>query len=153
MSKVANQTQIKRITRDLQECRDNDIHIEQNADNIAKITCVLIGPPDSPYSQGIYKLDVTFPPTYPFAAPIMTFKTKMYHPNISESGNICLDILKDKWSAALSFHKILLSIQSLLTDPNPDSPLNGEAARLYKTDRKAYDKTVEEYAAKYANGL
>jgi ubiquitin-conjugating enzyme E2 D/E len=152
MYKASSQTLIKRITKDMEECAQNNIHVERDENNIAHITCVLLGPQDSEYEEGIYKLDVVFPAQYPFSAPSMKFTTKMFHPNISEDGRICLDILKDKWSPALSFYKILLSLQSLLTDPNADSPLNGTAAQLYKTDKKAYAAKVKEYVRQFASG-
>ena len=83
----------------------------------------LMGPTDSPYEGGVFMMDIKFPADYPFKPPKVTFETKIYHPNINSSGGICLDILKDQWSPALTISKVLLSICSLLTDPNPDDPL------------------------------
>ena len=73
----------------------------------------------SPYSGGVYFLDIHFPPDYPFKPPKLTFRTRIYHCNINSNGQICLDILKDQWSPALTISKVLLSICSLLTDANP----------------------------------
>ena len=67
---------------------------------------------------------------YPFKAPLVKFETGCFHPNVDQYGNICLDILKDKWSAAYSVRTVLLSIQSLLGEPNNDSPLNAYAAKV-----------------------
>jgi ubiquitin-conjugating enzyme E2 N len=71
------------------------------------------------------------------APPKVVFNTKIYHPNIDNLGRICLDILKDKWSPALQIRAVLLSIQALLSSPNPDDPLNNEAATLWKTDENS----------------
>ncbi|KAK4386862.1 Ubiquitin-conjugating enzyme E2 5A [Sesamum angolense] len=83
----------------------------------------IMGPSDSPFSGGVFLVTIHFPPDYPFKPPKVSFKTKVYHPNINSNGSICLDILKDQWSPALTVSKVLLSICSLLTDPNPDDPL------------------------------
>ena len=96
----------------------------------------LMGPKDSPYENGVFFLDINFPADYPYKAPRVTFSTKIYHPNINSSGGICLDILKDQWSPALTISKVLLSICSLLTDPNPDDPLVPSIAELYKRNKK-----------------
>ena len=83
------------------------------------------------YEGLIYKLSLNFPNGYPFTAPTVKFVTPCFHPNVDTHGNICLDILKDKWSAMYDVRTILLSIQSLLGDPNNDSPLNAQAAQMW----------------------
>ena len=99
-----------------------------------------MGPADSPFQGGVFFLNVKFPPDYPFKPPRIQFTTKIYHPNINAQGGICLDILKDQWSPALTISKVLLSICSLLTDPNPDDPLVPEIAHIYKNQRCVWGK-------------
>ncbi|KAJ4768935.1 Ubiquitin-conjugating enzyme E2 28 [Rhynchospora pubera] len=112
----------------------------------------IMGPPDSPYSGGVFLVNIHFPPDYPFKPPKVAFKTKVFHPNINSNGSICLDILKEQWSPALTISKVLLSICSLLTDPNPDDPLVPEIAHMYKTDRTKYENTARSWTQKYAMG-
>ena len=109
-----------------------------------------MGPEDSPYSGGVFFLNIHFPPDYPFKPPKVSFTTKIYHPNINANGSICLDILKDQWSPALTISKVLLSISSLLTDPNPDDPLVPEIATIYKSDRERYNNTARDWTSRYA---
>ena len=109
-----------------------------------------MGPDDSPYAGGVFFLNIHFPTDYPFKPPKCNFTTRIYHPNINSNGSICLDILKDQWSPALTISKVLLSISSLLTDANPDDPLVPEIAHIYKTDRPKYEATAREWTRKYA---
>lgn len=78
-----------------------------------------------------FKLSFNFPSNYPYSPPTVMFTTPMFHPNVDMAGRICLDILKDKWSAVYNVQSILLSLQSLLGEPNTKSPLNGQAAELW----------------------
>ena len=109
-----------------------------------------MGPDDSPYAGGVFFLNIHFPPDYPFKPPKVSFTTKIYHPNINANGSICLDILKDQWSPALTISKVLLSISSLLTDPNPDDPLVPEIATIYKNDKDRYNATARDWTGRYA---
>lgn len=119
-------------------------------ENLFLWDAVLFGPADSPYEGGMFKLELHFPLDYPFKPPKVTFLTKIYHPNISPQGNICLDILKNQWSPALTVVKVLLSISSLLTDPNPKDPLVAEAATQLTQDYDGYIAKAKEWTLRYA---
>ena len=113
-------------------------------------TAYIYGPSQSPYEGGLFELDIRFPLEYPFRPPKIVFKTKIYHPNINDVGNICLDILKDNWSPALSITKVLLSICSLLTDPNPDDPLVLDIAQQYRNSIVQYESEARAWTLQYA---
>ena len=98
-------------------------------DNLYEWVSTILGPPGSPYEGGVFFLDIHFTPEYPFKPPKVTFRTRIYHCNVNSQGVICLDILKDNWSPALTISKVLLSICSLLTDCNPSDPLVGSIAQ------------------------
>jgi len=118
--------------------------------NIYHWSGAIIGPEGSPYSGGFFQLDIHFPTDYPFKPPKIAFTTKIFHPNINSQGGICLDILKDQWSPALTITKVLLSISSLLTDANPNDPLVPDIAHLYTTDRAEFDRLAREWTLRYA---
>jgi len=124
----------------------------KNENNLLKWQATIIGPEKTPYHNGVFYLDIEFPENYPFKPPKVVFKTKIYHCNINSRGGICLDILKGQWSPALTVSKVLLSICSLLSDPNPDDPLVPEIAKLYKTNRIFHDSTATEWTRQYASG-
>lgn len=118
--------------------------------NARLFSVVIVGPEESPYSSGNFKLELFLPEDYPMAPPKVRFLTRIYHPNIDRLGRICLDILKDKWSPALQIRTVLLSIQALLSAPNPDDPLNNEAAELWKNQEVVAMQTARDWTKKYA---
>nr|XP_012600782.1 ubiquitin-conjugating enzyme E2 E1 isoform X2 [Microcebus murinus] len=119
-------------------------------DNIYEWRSTILGPPGSVYEGGVFFLDITFTPEYPFKPPKVTFRTRIYHCNINSQGVICLDILKDNWSPALTISKVLLSICSLLTDCNPADPLVGSIATQYMTNRAEHDRMARQWTKRYA---
>lgn len=122
----------------------------KNHDNLFEWYAQIDGPIDSVYEGGVFDIDISIPPDYPFRPPRAVFKTRVYHMNINVQGGICLDILKSQWSPALSILKVILSILSLLTDPNPLDPLIGEIAQLYMRNRPAHDGKAREWTKLYA---
>uniref|UniRef100_G1SW41 E2 ubiquitin-conjugating enzyme n=1 Tax=Oryctolagus cuniculus TaxID=9986 RepID=G1SW41_RABIT len=122
-------------------------------DDLFHWQATIMGPTDSPYQGGLFFLTIHFPTDYPFKPPKVAFTTKIYHPNINSNGSICLDILRSQWSPALTVSKVLLSICSLLCDPNPDDPLVPEIAHTYKADREKYNRLAREWTQKYALAL
>lgn len=145
---------IKRLNRELDDIKNNppmNCSAGLLNENIKEWEATIIGPSDSPYTGGIFKLKILFGDNYPFKPPKVKFVTKIYHPNIDLYGNICLDILKNNWTPALNIIKLLLSICSLLTDPNPNDPLNKMAADLYLKDKGKYNNMVRTYTIQYAN--
>ena len=115
-------------------------------------SATISGPENTPYHGGLFFLDIQFPVDYPFKPPKVKFVTKIYHCNINSNGGICLDILKDQWSPALTLSKVLLSICSLLDEPNPDDPLVPDAADLYQNDREKYNRVAAVWVLQYASG-
>lgn len=150
---------VKRLQKELSDMK-NSVHkeISENVsagpideNDLFKWNATLIGPVETPYEGGVFKLNLVFPNDYPFHPPVVTFMTRIFHPNIHENGEICLDILKYHWSPAYSITNILLSIVSLLSDPNVEDPLNTVASNLYKTNKKQYENTVKTYVQNFAN--
>ncbi|KAJ2811943.1 hypothetical protein H4S07_001736 [Coemansia furcata] len=119
-------------------------------DTLYEWVSTIVGPGDSPYSGGVFFLDIHFPQEYPFKPPKIIFRTRIYHCNINSQGQICLDILKDNWSPALTISKVLLSICSLLTDANPHDPLVHSIAQQLLNNRAEHDRTAKEWTKRYA---
>lgn len=128
---------------------------------------VIIGPADTPFEDGTFRLVMHFEEQYPNKPPGVKFISQMFHPNVYGTGELCLDILQNRWSPTYDVAAILTSIQrlafpfsslparsidspvtSLLNDPNTSSPANVEASNLYKDNRREYTKRVRETVEK-----
>ncbi|KAM6495166.1 Ubiquitin-conjugating enzyme/RWD-like protein [Amanita muscaria] len=126
-------------------------------DNLRYFDVTIEGPGGSPFERedlsfysALASLELFLPEEYPMAPPKVRFLTKIYHPNIDKLGRICLDILKDKWSPALQIRTVLLSVQALLSAPNPDDPLATDVAKHYKENEKDAQRVSREWTQKYA---
>lgn len=117
-------------------------------ENFFKWIGTICGPEDTVYKGQKYKLLLEFPNSYPYSAPNVRFLTPCFHPNVDLNGSICLDILKDKWSALYDVRTILLSIQSLLGEPNNDSPLNSQASQMWP-NQVEYKKYLDDFYEKH----
>ena len=110
----------------------------------------IVGPPHSPYEGGVFFLHLEIPKSYPMRPPIARFVTRIFHPNVSYHGDIGLDTLRHNWTLALTIPKVLVSIQSLLTDPYCYVAMEPRIARLFKEDKLGFDRVARNWTAKYA---
>lgn len=137
----------RRLMRDfkkLQEDPPAGVIGAPTEDNILVWEAVIFGPQDTPFEDGTFKLTLEFTEEYPNKPPTVKFVSKMFHPNVYADGSICLDILQNRWSPTYDVAAILTSIQSLLDEPNPNSPANSLAAQLYQENRREYEKRVQQ---------
>jgi ubiquitin-conjugating enzyme E2 D/E len=144
---------LRRIQREIMDLKadpPSNCSAGPEKDDLFRWEGMILGPADSPYAGGVFKLKIQFSTDYPFKPPVVTFTTKIYHPNINAAGVICLDTLKQNWSPALTISKVLLSICSLLTDANPSDPLCPDIAEQYRNDRASYEATARAWTLKYA---
>lgn len=134
---------------------NRDIHVELVKEpDFSHWKAQIAGPIDTPYAGGVFTVDIKIPPNYPFAAPKMQFDTKVWHPNISsQTGVICLDILKNEWSPALTIRTALLSLQALLSTPEPDDPQDAQVARQFRSEHEEYKKTATQWTKDYAKNI
>eukprot|EP00594_Rhizosolenia_setigera_P001268 CAMPEP_0178949358 /NCGR_PEP_ID=MMETSP0789-20121207/5995_1 /TAXON_ID=3005 /ORGANISM="Rhizosolenia setigera, Strain CCMP 1694" /LENGTH=186 /DNA_ID=CAMNT_0020629849 /DNA_START=125 /DNA_END=685 /DNA_ORIENTATION=+ len=122
-------------------------------DNNRHLKGKIKGSEGTPYEGGVFEIEIKIPSQYPFVPPKMKFITKIWHPNISsQTGAICLDILKDQWSPALTIKTALLSLQALLCSPEPDDPQDAQVANMYKENMDLFEKTAKFWTETYAKG-
>ncbi|GAX19329.1 peroxin-4 [Fistulifera solaris] len=150
----------KRLRKELQVLQkspdDADILLEHNPDNLLQWKAWIRGPVETPYEGGDFELDIRCGTDYPLAPPSIKFVTKIFHPNVHfRTGDICLDILKKEWSPAWGLQAACRAVLALLSDPDPDRPLNCDAGNMLRgnADVMAYEDTAAFYTVENAQFL
>lgn len=146
-----------RLKKELERIKKNpptgiDCYIKE--DTIDVLEAKLIGPSGSPYENGLFTIEITVPDKYPFEPPQFKFATKVYHPNIDVEGRICLDLLKmppnGNWRPTVGLANVLIAIQMLLGNPNPDDPLMAEIGNEYRENKHEFERKAREQTERYA---
>ncbi|KAJ3896563.1 ubiquitin-conjugating enzyme [Lentinula edodes] len=133
-----------------------NIVVEAKEDNLFEWDCIIIAESDSPYKGGKFKFALSLPQNFPFKAPSVTFKTKIYHPGINEEGAICVPVLRDEVRLTFFNHlysgfsgtAVLCIIQEKLNNPSPDDPFEPDIAALLKNDKSKFLATAKEWTKK-----
>jgi ubiquitin-protein ligase len=152
MSNISNLRRIINETKKLKtDENDNSVYfkVSQVGDNMYHWEGQVYGPIDSLYQDYGYKVDIELPADYPQSALKIKFITPMQHVNVNKDGNICMDILKDKWTSTQCISSILISLASLLRDPNTTDPFNPDLADLYEKDKKEYEKKIRNFCKRH----
>lgn len=124
-----------------------------NEDDINNWEVTMQGPPDSVYEGGNFKILVALPKDYPFKPPGVSFKTKIYHPNVSndDRGAMCLGMLRpDEWKPPNKIKDVLALVRTVLAAPQPDDAVETGIAEQFKNDRSAFDKNARDWVERYA---
>jgi ubiquitin-conjugating enzyme E2 S len=147
---------IRAVMRQIQEISQNQIDgimLNETGDELSVIEADIKGPEDTPFFGGVFHVVLHLPESYPEVPPKGFFKTKIFHPNVSEKGEICVNTLKKDWEPSLGLRHILTVIRCLLIEPNPESALNEEAGRLLLEDYAEYVKKARMYTGVHAMAL
>ena len=143
---------IKKEYQTLQKEKNTNVEVKLVNNDIRHWKGRIKGPIDTCYQGGIFDVDIIIPDDYPFKPPKMKFDTKIWHPNISSvTGAICLDILKNEWTPALTIRTALISLQALMCEPVPNDPQDAVVAKQYMSDIKLFNQTAKHWVEEYAN--
>ncbi|EKG10354.1 Ubiquitin-conjugating enzyme E2 [Macrophomina phaseolina MS6] len=145
----------RRVAKEIQDIKQDThsgIRVDTfRDDDLTHLRGFFKGPPDTPYEGGEYAVDIKIPNDYPFRPPVMKFETKIWHPNVSsQTGAICLDTLSQAWSPVLTIKSALISLQSLLSTPEPKDPQDAEVAGMLLKSPAEFEHKAREWAVKFA---
>ncbi|XP_036954205.1 ubiquitin-conjugating enzyme E2 L3-like [Acanthopagrus latus] len=143
----------RRLAKELEEIRKSGMknfrNIQVEESNLLSWQGLIV-PDNPPYDKGAFRIEIIFPTEYPFKPPKITFKTKIYHPNIDEKGQVCLPVISaENWKPATKTDQVIQSLIALVNDPQPEHPLRADLAEEYSKDRKKFLKNAEEFTKKH----
>ena len=143
---------IKRLTKELSNLMNEDLDDFKilDSNDIMNWKASIYGPKNSIFEGGKYDLEIKFSLEYPTKPPSVKFLTPIFHPNVYKDGRICVDILQSEWTPSLNVNSILISLRSLLLDPNNNSPANRDAANLLRKNPSEYSSKVQEMISQRA---
>jgi len=144
----------RRLQKELQDIRKanmkcfRDIRVDDT--NILSWQGLIV-PESAPYSKGAFRIEINFPAEYPFKPPKILFRTKIYHPNIDEKGQVCLPIISvENWKPATKTDQVIQALVALVNEPEPEHPLRTDLAEEYSRDRKRFFKNAEDHTKKFS---
>jgi len=147
-------TSTRRLQKELADLRASDLKsfkdIQVDEANLLVWNGLII-PENPPYNKGAFRIEINFPAEYPFKPPKISFKTKIYHPNIDEKGQVCLPIISaENWKPATKTDQVIQALIALVNDPEPEHPLRADLAEEFQKDRKKFFKIAEEFTRKHS---
>ncbi|CAL1281657.1 unnamed protein product [Larinioides sclopetarius] len=144
----------RRLQKELQDIRKSGIKcfrdVQVDESNILTWQGLIV-PDSAPYNKGAFRIEINFPAEYPFKPPKINFKTKIYHPNIDEKGQVCLDIIStENWKPATKTDQVIQALVALVNDPEPAHPLRADLAEEFAKDKKKFFRNAEEFTKKFS---
>ncbi|KAL7301155.1 hypothetical protein TKK_0006127 [Trichogramma kaykai] len=145
-------SKLQRLNREIKRLVDHPPEgiICYPSDNLNNLSINIIGPHSSPYEGTLFEMELEIPDRYPFVPPRLKFVTPVYHPNIDNQGRICMDLLKmppnGGWRPTISLENLLVAVQSLLGNPNPDDPLMVDIAEEYRYNKQEFERKARLHA-------
>ncbi|QEU62780.1 Ubc7 [Kluyveromyces lactis] len=156
MSKTAQKRLLKELEKLTKDSPEGILASPIDDSNLFQWDCLIMGPPDSCYEGGVFNARLDFPKDYPLNPPKLTFQPSILHPNIYPNGEVCISILHspgsdpnmyehecERWSPVQSVEKILLSVMSILSEPNIESGANIDACILWRDNRPEFERQVK----------
>lgn len=150
MSNAGITPRIMREMADLEKSETEGIKITPSPTNPRHYFVKLAGPRDTPFESGVFDVEMLLPDDYPMSPPKVLFNTPIYHPNIDKFGRICLDILKANWTPALQMRSVMLSLQALMSSPDPDDFLSADVAKQWKENPSEAMRIAAEWTRLHA---